>query len=155
MRVVLQRVNRACVAVDGEIVGSIQRGLLLLVGVAQGDTENDARRLAQKCAEMRIFSDEAGRFNLSLARHRRRGPGREPVHAAGGHAPRSPAQLCEPAAAPEVAERLIEAFSAALLDAGVAVQTGRFGAKMDVELVNDGPVTIVIDSAELDRPRSR
>ena len=153
MRIVLQRVNRACVAVDGEIVGSIQRGLLLLVGVAQGDTENDARRLAQKCAEMRIFPDEASRFNMSLldaggealvvsqftllADTRR---GRRPNFAR--------------AAAPEVAERLIEAFSAALLDLGVAVQTGRFGAKMAVELVNDGPVTIVIDNAELERPRS-
>ena len=153
MRIVLQRVNRACVAVDGEIVGSIQHGLLVLVGVAQGDTENDARRLAQKCAEMRIFADEAGRFNRSLvdvrgealvvsqftllADNRR---GRRPNFAS--------------AAEPEVAERLIEAFSVAMLDAGVAVQTGRFGAKMEVELVNDGPVTIVIDSVELDRPRS-
>lgn len=153
MRIVVQRVNRACVAVDGEIVGSIKHGLLLLVGVAQGDTENDARRLAQKCAEMRIFPDEAGRFNLSLldaggealvvsqftllANTRR---GRRPSFAA--------------AAAPEIAERLVESFSTALGDVGIAVQTGRFGAKMEVELVNDGPVTIVIDSAELERPRS-
>jgi D-tyrosyl-tRNA(Tyr) deacylase len=152
VRVVVQRVNRARVAVNGEILGSIQRGLLLLVGVAQGDTEDHARRLAQKCAEMRIFPNEEGRFNRSLldvggealvvsqftllADTRR---GRRPSFAS--------------AAAPEVADPLVRAFSTALQQASIRVQTGRFGAKMEVELVNDGPVTIVIDSAELERPR--
>lgn len=152
VRVVLQRVTRASVVVDSETVGAIERGLLLLVGVAQSDTEDEAHRLAQKCAELRIFPDEAGRFSLSLldaggealvvsqftllADTRR---GRQPSFAA--------------AAAPEIAERIVDAFSAALRDAGIHVQTGRFGAKMAVELVNDGPVTIVIDSAELERPR--
>ncbi len=153
MRVVLQRVTRASVAVDGETVGAIQRGLLLLVGVAQGDSEDHARRLALKCAEMRIFPDEDGRFDLSLldvggealvvsqftllADTRR---GRRPSFAR--------------AAAPEIADRLVEAFSSALRSAGIPVQTGRFGARMEVELINDGPVTIVIDSEELERPRS-
>jgi D-aminoacyl-tRNA deacylase len=153
VRVVLQRVTRASVAVDGETVGAIQRGLLLLVGIAQGDSEDQARRLAQKCAEIRIFPDEEGRFDLSLldvggavlvvsqftllADTRR---GRRPSFA---HA-----------AAPEIADPLVEAFSTALRGAGIPVQTGRFGAKMEVELVNDGPVTIVIDSAELEQPRS-
>ena len=152
MRVVLQRVSRASVTVDGETVASIGRGLLLLTGIAEGDTEAEVRRLAQKCAEMRIFPDAEGRFNLSvvdiggealvvsqftlLADVRR---GRRPSFT--------------DAAPPEIAEPLVEAFAQALRDAGVPTQTGRFGAKMDVALVNDGPVTILIDSDALDRPR--
>jgi D-tyrosyl-tRNA(Tyr) deacylase len=152
MRVVLQRVNEASVTVDGEVIASIGRGLLLLVGAAEGDDAAQARRLAQKCAEMRIFSDEEGRFNLSLLDVRgealivsqftliadvRRG--RRPSFVA--------------AAPPEQAEPLVEAFTRALGDAGVTVRTGRFGAKMSVSLVNDGPVTIVLDTEDLDRPR--
>ncbi len=152
MRVVVQRVSRASVTVEGEVVGSIGPGLLALLGVANGDTDAEARRLGQKCTEMRIFPDEAGRFNLSLldvagealvvsqftllADVRR---GRRPSFAA--------------AAAPEVAEPLVEAFAFAMEEAGVRVQTGRFGARMQVELVNDGPVTIVIDDQEMERPR--
>jgi len=133
------------VSVEGESVASIGRGLLLLVGAAQGDGDAEARRLARKCAEMRIFSDDEGRFNLSLldiggealvvsqftllADARR---GRRPSFVA--------------AAPPEAAEPLVRAFAEALQDAGLAVQTGRFGAKMQVELVNDGPVTIIVDS---------
>jgi D-tyrosyl-tRNA(Tyr) deacylase len=152
MRVVLQRVSQAAVAVEGETIAAIERGLLVLVGVAAGDTEGEARRLARKCAEMRIFSDEEGRFNFSLldiagealvvsqftllADVRR---GRRPSF--------------ERAAAPEEAEPLVETFAAAIRDAGVPVKTGRFGTRMAVELVNDGPVTIVIDSEEMERPR--
>lgn len=152
MRVVVQRVSRASVTVEGKVVGSIGRGLLALVGVADGDTETEARRLGQKCAEMRIFPDQGGRFNLSLldvagealvvsqftllADVRR---GRRPSFAA--------------AAAPEVAEPLVAAFESAMQEAGARVQTGRFGARMQVELVNDGPVTIVIDNQEMERPR--
>ena len=152
MRVVVQRVSRASVTVEGQLVGSIGRGLLALVGVADGDTETEARRLGQKCAEMRIFSDEAGRFNLSLvdvagealvvsqftllADVRR---GRRPSFAA--------------AAAPAVAEPLVEAFASAMQEAGVRVKTGRFGASMQVDLVNDGPVTIMIDNRDMERPR--
>ncbi len=152
MRVVLQRVSRASVTVDGEAVASIGRGLLLLVGIAEGDSEAEARRLALKCAELRIFPDGEGRFSLSvldaggealvvsqftlLADTRR---GRRPSFAQ--------------AAPPETAEPLVEAFAQAMREAGVAVQTGRFGARMAVELVNDGPVTIVLDSDEMERPR--
>jgi len=151
MRVVLQRVSRASVSVGETVVGSIGRGLLILVGVAEGDTEADSRRLAQKCAELRIFPDEVGRFNLSLldsggealvvsqftllADTRR---GRRPSFAA--------------AAAPEAAEPLVETFISAMRDAGVRVETGQFGAKMAVELLNEGPVTIILDSDELERP---
>jgi len=152
MRVVLQRVSRAAVAADGEIVASIGRGLLVLVGIAPGDTQDEAGRLARKCVQMRIFSDDAGRFNLSLldvagealvvsqftllADTRR---GRRPNFTG--------------AATPETAEPLVETFVAEIRNSGIQVQTGRFGAKMAVELVNDGPVTIVVDSEEMERPR--
>ncbi|TMG01300.1 MAG: D-tyrosyl-tRNA(Tyr) deacylase [Chloroflexi bacterium] len=152
MRVVLQRVSRAAVAADGEIVASIGRGLLVLVGIAPGDTQDEAGRLARKCVQMRIFSDDAGRFNLSLldvagealvvsqftllADTRR---GRRPNFTG--------------AATPETAEPLVETFAAEIRNSGIQVQTGRFGAKMAVELVNDGPVTIVVDSEEMERPR--
>jgi D-tyrosyl-tRNA(Tyr) deacylase len=152
MRVVIQRVSRAAVTVDGETVASIGRGLVALVGVAEGDGEEEALRLARKCAEMRIFADAEGKFNLSLmdvegealvvsqftllADVRR---GRRPSFVA--------------AAAPERAEPLVEAFARATEEAGVPTQTGRFGAMMTVELVNDGPVTIVVDSETFERPR--
>ena len=152
MRVVIQRVSRASVSVEGEPVGAIGTGLLLLVGVAEGDTEDEARRLARRCAEMRIFLDAEGRFNLSLidtggdalvvsqftllADTRR---GRRPSFAL--------------AAAPERAEPLVEAFAEAIREARVRVATGRFGARMQVSLANEGPVTVVVDSDELDRPR--
>ena len=152
MRIVVQRVSRASVSVDGETVASIGRGLLLLVGAADGDSEEEAVRLARKCAELRIFSDADGKFNLSLldvggealvvsqftllADTRR---GRRPSFVG--------------AAPPEVAEPLVAAFAQAMREAGVPVQTGCFGAKMSVELVNEGPVTIVLDSADFERPR--
>jgi D-tyrosyl-tRNA(Tyr) deacylase len=152
VRIVLQRVSEASVAVDGEVVASVGSGLLLLVGIADGDDEAEARKLAQKCAEMRIFSDEQGRFNLSvpdvggealvvsqftlLADVRR---GRRPSF--------------EGAARPEAAEPLVEAFAEAMRSLGVPTRTGRFGAKMSVSLVNDGPVTIVLDSGAMERPR--
>ena len=152
MRVVLQRVSEASVAVEGETVASIGRGLLLLVGAGQGDDEAEAAKLAEKCAEMRIFSDREGRFNLSvldiggealvvsqftlLADVRR---GRRPSFAG--------------AASPDVAEPLVEAFARRVREAGVPAQTGRFGAGMSVSLVNDGPVTITLDSRELGRRR--
>lgn len=152
MRVVLQRVSRASVAVDGETIASIGRGLLLLVGVEEGDDKAEARLIAEKCAEMRIFSDAEGKFNLSL-----RETGCEALVVsqftllADVRKGRRPSFTR--AATPEAAEPLVEAFGQALRDLGVRAQTGRFGAHMQVELLNDGPVTIVIDSGELDRPR--
>ncbi len=152
MRLVLQRVSNASVRVGGEAVGAIGPGLLVLAAVAAQDDAAAARRMARKTAELRIFSDAAGHFNLSLlasggealvvsqftllADARR---GRRPSFAA--------------AARPEVAEPLVEAYAAALEALGVRVTRGRFGAMMQVELVNDGPVTVILDSAELDRPR--
>jgi D-tyrosyl-tRNA(Tyr) deacylase len=152
MRIVLQRVSRASVGVEGETVGVIGAGLLLLVGVAEGDTEEEAQRLARKCAEMRVFSDEEGRFNLSLI-----DTGGEALVVsqftllADVRRGRRPSFVR--AAPPERAEPLLEAFATAMRSAGVHVETGRFGARMQVDLVNEGPVTIVVDSDELDRPR--
>ncbi len=152
MRVVIQRVSRASVSVGSERIASVGPGLLLLVGVAQGDGNTEAQRLAQKCAGLRIFSDAEGRFNLSLldtkgealvvsqftllADARR---GRRPSFTG--------------AAAPEAAEPIVETFAQAMREAGVPTQTGRFGAMMAVELLNDGPVTIVLDNEDMERPR--
>jgi D-tyrosyl-tRNA(Tyr) deacylase len=152
MRVVLQRLSHASVTVDGEPIASIGAGLLLLVGAEAGDDTAEAQRLATKCAELRIFRDEAGKFNRSLL-----DVGGEALVVsqftllADVRKGRRPSFVR--AAAPELAEPLVAAFAQCLRDLGVATQTGRFGAHMDVELVNDGPVTIVIDSADLDRPR--
>lgn len=148
----IQRVSRASVSVDGAVVASIGPGLLALVGVGEGDGEEEARRLARKCAEMRIFADAEGKFNLSLL-----GAGGEALVVsqftlvADVRKGRRPSFVG--AAAPELAEPLVESFAAALREAGVPTQTGRFGAMMSVELVNDGPVTIVVDSDTFDRPR--
>lgn len=152
MRVVLQRVTRASVTVEADVVGAIGSGLLILVGVAEGDTESQADALAAKVAGLRIFSDAEGRFNESLrdvdgsalvvsqfTLHADVRKGRRPGFTA--------------AARPEVAEPLCDYFAKALRQQGVPVETGVFGAMMSVELVNDGPFTIVIDSADLERPR--
>jgi D-tyrosyl-tRNA(Tyr) deacylase len=152
MRAVMQRVLRAAVRVEGETVGSIGPGLLVLVGVAEGDGPEQARRLAEKTSELRIFSDGQGRFERSLVE-------------SGGEAlvvsqftlladvrkGRRPSFTR--AAAPEVASGLVDAFASALRELGVRVATGRFGAQMVVELENDGPVTLVVDTEELERPR--
>jgi D-aminoacyl-tRNA deacylase len=152
VRVVLQRVTRAAVRVDGETVGEIGPGLLVLVGVAAGDDAALAQRLAHKCAEMRIFRDDAGHFDRSL------------VDVAGealvvsqftllADVRRGRRPSFTDAAAPEVAAPVVDAFANALRGLGVRVATGVFGAMMDVESVNDGPVTIVVDSEDLQRPR--
>lgn len=145
MRTVVQRVSRATVRVDGQVVGDIGTGLLVLLGVAAGDAEADADRLAAKVARLRIFENDAGRFDLSLLDT----SGAALVvsqftliaDTAKGNRPRFSG-----AAAPEEAERLYERFCAALRGLGVAVELGVFGARMGVELVNDGPVTITLDS---------
>ena len=144
--------TQAAVSVQGETVASIGKGLLVLVGVATGDTHDEATRLARKCVEIRIFPDDDGRFNLSLLDV----AGEALVVSqftllAGTRRGRRP--NFERAAAPDLAAPLVEAFAAAIEDSGVPVKTGRFGARMEVELVNDGPVTIVIDSEEMERPR--
>lgn len=152
MRLVLQRVSRASVSVSGETVGSIGHGLLILIGVREGDDEAEALRLATKTAELRIFPDDEGRFNRSLIEcdyealvvsqftlYGDMRKGRRPSF--------------NDAARPEVAEPLIEAYAQALEAQGVIVARGRFRAHMNVELVNDGPVTLVLDTDDLDRAR--
>jgi len=140
MRAVVQRVSRAS-STPG---GSIGAGLAVLLGVADGDTENDAERLAAKVAKLRVFEDEQGRFDRSLLET---GGAALVVSqftliadTAKGNRP-----SFSGAARPEVAEPLYEHFCSALRELGVAVETGIFGARMAVELVNDGPVTIILD----------
>ena len=151
MRVVLQRVRRAAVRVDGESVGAIERGFLALVGIAAGDGEADVEAMAAKVAGLRLFSDAEGKLTLSAA------------DAGGAVLVVSQVTLIADvrkgrrpsftgAARPEVAAPLVERFATRLRAAGLPVSEGRFGAQMEVALVNDGPVTLVIDSADLQRP---
>ena len=143
MKAVVQRVSRARVAVDGETVSEIGSGLCVLLGVAEGDGEGDLIRLADKVAHLRIFENELGKFGLSLL-----DTGAEVLvvsqftllaDTAKGNRP-----SFSQAAAPQRAEPLYEGFCAALEAEGVCVSRGVFGARMDLELVNDGPVTIVL-----------
>ena len=145
MRAVVQRVSRASVKVEGEIVGHIGLGWLVLLGVARGDTDEDGDRLADKVANLRAFADEQGKMNLSVietggavlvvSQFTLLGDCR------GGRRP----SLTE-AAEPAEAERLYRRFHERMAEAGVDVATGVFRAMMKVELVNDGPVTFLLDS---------
>jgi len=152
LKAVIQRVPQASVSVGDETVGRIGPGLVVLLGVAQGDTAADARRLAEKTAGLRIFSDAEGRFNLSLL-----DTGGEALVVsqftllADSRKGRRPSFTG--AAPPEEAEPLVGEYENALRRLGVRVAGGRFGAHMQVEILNDGPVTIILDSAELERPR--
>jgi D-tyrosyl-tRNA(Tyr) deacylase len=145
MRLVIQRVSRAQVAVEGRTVGAIGPGLLVLAGVARGDTPEEAGRLARRCAELRIFADETGKFNRSLL-----DTGgdalvmRQFTLLADTRKGRRPNFM--EAARPEEAAPILEAFAAALGKAGVRTATGRFGAMMQVSLTNDGPFTLVVDA---------
>jgi D-aminoacyl-tRNA deacylase len=153
MKAVLQRVTRAAVSVSGEIIGRIGPGLVVLVGVANGDTLQDIEYLAEEIAGLRIFEDTAGKFNLScqdirgefliisqftlLANSRK---GRRPSFTE--------------AAAPELAADLFNRFVDKVRESGLKVETGRFQADMLVEIHNDGPVTIILDSRDRLLPRS-
>jgi D-tyrosyl-tRNA(Tyr) deacylase len=147
LKALVQRVSKASVSVGGEVVGKIGRGLVVLVGVARGDTERDAIYLADKIVNLRIFADESSKFNLSvletvgeiliisqftlLADTRK---GRRPSF--------------EGAAPPEQAETLVNFFVGRVCESRVKVETGRFQQHMLVEIHNDGPVTIALDSKE-------
>lgn len=144
MRAVVQRVSRASVTVEGEVVGSIGPGLCVLVGVTHGDTPAHAAKLADKLWHLRVMPDEAGVMNRSVA-----DTTRELLivsqftlygDTSGG---RRPSWIA--AARPEQAEPLIEAVCARLRELGATVATGKFRTHMQVELVNDGPVTVLVD----------
>ncbi|WP_102691220.1 D-aminoacyl-tRNA deacylase [Rummeliibacillus pycnus] len=145
MRVVLQRSKEASVTVDGKVTGRIEKGYVLLVGITHGDTKDDADYLAKKIAKMRIWEDEAGKMNHSIKEQ--------------GGAILSVSQFTlyadtkkgnrpsfTDAARPEEALPLWEYFNSTLCALGLHVETGVFGAMMDVKLINDGPVTITIES---------
>jgi D-aminoacyl-tRNA deacylase len=147
VRALLQRVSRASVAVDGEITGEIGAGLLILVCAIQGDSEADAAKLAAKIAKLRIFKDEAGKMNLS-------------VRDIGGAALvvsqftlaadlRGNRPGFSYAAPPDLGRTLYEYFAGRIADEGITVAKGVFGADMAVSLLNDGPVTIWMDSETL------
>lgn len=145
MRALIQRVKRGSVEVDGQVIGSIGRGLVVLLGVSRGDDESDADYLARRVAHLRIFSDEHGRMNLSVTEtggdvlavsqftlYADTSRGRRPGFSE--------------AAPPEQAESLYERFVSALEGHGLTVKTGRFQASMTVEILNDGPVTMMLES---------
>lgn len=147
MRAVLQRVTRASVEVDGKVVGRIQHGLMVLLGVAKGDDESDARYVVDKIRNLRMFADDQGKMNRSLTDVGgavllvsqftllgKTDNGRRPSF--------------EGAAPPDLAKRLYEQIAADLRAGGTSVETGVFAAHMHVALVNDGPVTFVVDSRD-------
>ena len=145
MRAVVQRVSRAEVRVEGRLVGGVGRGLLVLLGVAREDTPDTGKVLAEKIANLRIFDDDQGRMNRSL------------LEASGAVLCVSQFTLCgdcrkgrrpsyDRAAPPEAARALYDSFVESLRVLGAKVETGEFRAMMDVELVNDGPVTLLLDS---------
>jgi len=146
MKAVLQRVTRGSVTIEGETVGAIGPGYVILLGVREGDTEEQARWLANKVANLRVFADEADRFNRSLL----------DIEGAAlvvsqftlyGDARRGRRPSFSHAAPPSEAAPLVDRFCELLGEAGVTkVETGRFGAMMQVEIHNDGPVTIILDT---------
>lgn len=153
MRIVLQRVTGARVDVDGQTVGAIGPGLLALVGITHADTVSDAERLADKTTALRIFADglrpfdrtvlEVGGAILCVSQFTLYGSVRR------GNRP-----SWSDAAPGETARTIIDAYAARLVERGVPVATGRFGAQMSVYLTNDGPVTLILDSEALNGPRS-
>lgn len=148
MRLVIQRVKNAKVEVEGQITGQINQGLMILVGITHEDTTKEVEKLATKVANMRIFEDELNKMNLSIidvkgsvlsvsqfTLYADCKKGNRPSFTKAGH--------------PTMANVLYEAFNEALRQKGIKVETGVFGAMMDVSLINDGPVTIVLDTNDL------
>ncbi len=149
MKAVIQRVKYASVKIDGEIVGACSQGFMILLGVQQGDTEEDADKLLKKVPVLRIFEDENGKMNKSLIDVNGEAlvVSQFTLLADCSHG-RRPSFINS--APPDIANALYEYFVQGMKDAGVSrVETGEFGADMAVELLNDGPVTILLDSKEL------
>jgi D-tyrosyl-tRNA(Tyr) deacylase len=148
MRAVVQRVSRASVRVDGELTGEIGKGLLVLLGVTQDDSEADADYLAEKVAGLRIFEDDAGKMNLSVA-----DVGGAVLAVSQftlfGDVRRGKRPSFDASARPEQAKALYEYFVERIRATGLQCATGRFQERMEVELVNTGPVTILLDSKKL------
>jgi D-tyrosyl-tRNA(Tyr) deacylase len=145
MRVVVQRSKSARVTVDGEITGQITKGLVLLVGITHEDREEDAAYLADKIINLRIFEDSSEKMNLSLL-----DVGGEILSVSQftlyGDCRKGRRPNFMEAAKPDHALEMYEAFNSILREKGIRVETGRFGAMMDVELTNDGPVTLILES---------
>jgi D-aminoacyl-tRNA deacylase len=144
LRLVVQRVRRGSVAVDGEVVASIGRGYVILAGIGHGDSAEQSAWLAKKCSELRLFEDQGGKMNLSLqdiggealvvsqfTLYANTRKGRRPSFVRAAH--------------PDVAEPLVDLFAGQLRTLGIETQTGVFGAHMLVEIENDGPVTIILE----------
>jgi D-tyrosyl-tRNA(Tyr) deacylase len=143
VRIVLQRVSRASVTVDGSVVGSIASGLLVLVGIEPSDTAQDIERAVEKVVHTRIFPDDEGRMNLSLADIEGSALVVSQFTLLGdARKGRRPSYIG--AAPPEIAEPMIDAIVDRLRHAGIHVETGVFGAAMEVEMINSGPVTLVM-----------
>jgi D-tyrosyl-tRNA(Tyr) deacylase len=144
VKAVVQRVRRACVRVDGRVVGEIDRGMVVLLGVMRGDGATQAQRLAQRIAAFRFFPDAEDRMNRSALEVAASALViSQFTLAADGRKGRRPS--FDAAAPPQTAEGLYEGFVAALAATGLTTATGRFGARMEVELVGDGPVTFVLE----------
>ena len=145
MRVVLQRVSHACVTVEEKVIGKIQRGFLLLVGVTHDDAMEDMEYLVRKIVQMRIFEDEEGKLNRSI-----QDIGGEILSVSQftlyADTKKGNRPSFSKAAPGDVALEMFEQFNGLLRDTGIPVETGQFGADMKVELLNDGPVTILLDS---------
>lgn len=145
MKVVLQRSKAASVTVDGKVTGAIDSGYVLLVGITHGDTQEDVEYLAKKVANLRLWEDADGKMNHSILEH-----GGAILSVSQftlyGDAKKGNRPSFTSAARPEVAEPLWEAFNNALREHGLHVETGIFGAMMDVALTNDGPITILLES---------
>ena len=148
MRAVLTRVNSASVTIDGEVVGKIGKGFLILLGVGPNDTEKECRYLAEKALGLRIFTDDQDKMNLGLA-----DVGGQVLVVSQftlyGNCRKGRRPSFVEAAGPELGNRLYEQFLKDCEDLGFPPQHGRFGASMQVESVNDGPVTLILDTDEL------
>ena len=144
MRVILQRVTQSSVRVDGQIIGSINRGLNLLVGISKTDTLTELKWMAKKCLTLRVFPDEAGRMSKTI----------EEIHGEllvisqftlYGDCRKGRRPSYDQAARPENAEKLYDQFVALLRESNLKVETGQFGAMMQVSIANDGPVTLILE----------
>jgi D-tyrosyl-tRNA(Tyr) deacylase len=156
MRAIVQRVSRASVVVDGKTVGAIERGLLVLAAVQRGDDESDQRWMADKLVNLRIFPDDQGRFDRALLDIAPEGAAMLLVSnfTVAGSTRKGRRPSFDDAMRPPEAEAAFDALVEAVRQRGVIVHTGTFGAHMDVSLVNDGPVTLILDSRQTTEPIS-